>query len=161
TPSTASVNPGGGANYTIGASALNGFAGMVNLSVSGLPSGAAALFSPSSIAPGTSSTLTVTTSGSTPVGSSTLTITGTSGSLTHSTNATLNVSSSSSSASAFSIDFVGLNTTPMGGSEVAGVVALSNWNNAAGPSSSTPQALVDQNGNSTTSTVTWTSDNVW
>jgi hypothetical protein len=49
----------------------------------------------------------------------------------------------------------------MGSSEVAGVVPLSHWNDAAGASSSSPLALVDQNGNSTAATVTWTSDNVW
>ena len=77
-------------------------------------------------------------------------------------NATLNLTTSStSSATAISIDFVGLYTTPMASSEVAGVVPLSNWNNAPGASSSFPLALLDQNGNSTSATVTWKSDNVW
>jgi hypothetical protein len=49
----------------------------------------------------------------------------------------------------------------MGGSEVAGVMPLSHWNDAAGASSSSPLALIDQNGNPTTATVTWSSDNVW
>ena len=49
----------------------------------------------------------------------------------------------------------------MGSSEVAGVVALSNWNDAAGASNSSPLALVDHNGNPTAATVTWTSDDVW
>jgi len=49
----------------------------------------------------------------------------------------------------------------MASSEVAGVVALSNWNDAAGASSSSPLPLVDQNGNATTATVTWTADDVW
>jgi len=60
-----------------------------------------------------------------------------------------------------SVDFVGSNTTPMGSTEVAGVVALSNWNDASGAKSSAPLALVDQNGNATTATLTWTSDDVW
>jgi len=41
------------------------------------------------------------------------------------------------------------------------VVALGNWNDAAGASSTSPFALVDQNGNPTTATVSWTSDDVW
>jgi len=49
----------------------------------------------------------------------------------------------------------------MGSSEVAGVVALSNWNDASGATSSAPLALVDQNGNATTANVSWTSDDVW
>jgi hypothetical protein len=49
----------------------------------------------------------------------------------------------------------------MGSSEVAGVAPLSNWNDAVGASNSSPLALVNQNGNSTTATVTWTSDDVW
>jgi hypothetical protein len=50
----------------------------------------------------------------------------------------------------------------MGSSESAGVVVVSNWNDAVGASSgSSPLALVNQNGNPTTATVTWTADNVW
>lgn len=162
TPSSTSVNAGSSATYTVSAAALNGFAGTVSLGVtSGLPAGATASFSPTSIAAGASSTLTIATSSSTPVGSPTLTITGASGSLTHSANVILNVTASRSSVAAISIDFVGLETTSMASSEVAGVVALGNWNDAAGASSTSPLALVDQNGNPTTATVSWTADNVW
>ncbi len=162
TPASATVNTGGIAAYTINTSALGGFASMVNLSVSGQPAGATASFSSTSIAAGASSTLTVTTVGSTPAGISTLTITGTSGSLSHSATVTLIVSASGSSTGVISVDFVGLNTTPMGSSESAGVVVVTNWNDAAGASSgSSPLALADQNGSPTTATVTWTADNVW
>ena len=103
----------------------------------------------------------VTTTTSTPVGSSTLTITGTSGSLTHTTTVTLNVTSSSgSSGKVISIDFVGQDV-PMAATEVAGVVAKANWNNASGASSSAPLALVDETGSSTTATVSWSSNNIW
>jgi hypothetical protein len=161
-PGMTSVNPGGSASFTVSAAALSGFSGMVNLSVtSGLSTGATSSFNPASINGSGSSTLTIMTTGSTPVGSSTLAITGSSGSLTHTANMILNVSSSTSSASAISIDFVGFGTTPMGSSEVAGVVALSNWNDVTGAKSSSPLALVDQNGNPITATVSWTSDDVW
>ncbi|HKD14113.1 MAG TPA: malectin domain-containing carbohydrate-binding protein, partial [Candidatus Angelobacter sp.] len=75
--------------YTVSANALNGFTGTVALSASGLPSGASASFTPTSISGAGSSTLSVTTATSTPTGTHTLTVTGTSGSLAHSANVTL------------------------------------------------------------------------
>ena len=161
TPSTASVSQGSSTPYTVNVGALNGFSGSVSLSVSGLPSGATASFNPTSIGGGASSTLTVTTAATTPTGSPTLTITGTSGSLSHSTTVTLTVTTGgSSSAKVISIDFVGSGTA-MGSSEVAGVVAKSNWNDATGASSSSPLGLVNETGSATTATVSWQSDNVW
>jgi hypothetical protein len=49
----------------------------------------------------------------------------------------------------------------MAPSEVAGVVAKSNWNAANGASSAAPLALFDETGTSTNVAVSWTSDNVW
>ncbi len=68
--------------------------------------------------------------------------------------------SSSMQIATISTNFLGLGTTPMGSSEFVDVVALSNWNGAAGASSTSPLALVDLNGNPTKATVTWTSDDV-
>ena len=76
-------------------------------------------------------------------------------------SAALTVQSSLMQGATISIDFVGLGTTPMASSEFAGVVALSNWNDAAGASSTSPLALVDLSGNPTTATATWVSDDVW
>ena len=162
-PSTQTVKAGSSATYTISAAALNGFAGTVNLSVtSALPTGVTVSLNPTSIAPGASSILTVSTAAGTSAGSPTITITGTSGLLTASSSMLLNITSAATTtAAAISIDFVGLGTTPMASSEVAGVVALSNWNDAAGASSSSPLPLVDQNGHATTATITWTADDVW
>ncbi|HTD24876.1 MAG TPA: glycosyl hydrolase [Terriglobales bacterium] len=95
TPSTVTVTAGSNANYTTNVSAVNGFSGSVGLSMSGLPAGAAAGFSPASINGSGSSTLTVTTATSTPAGTYTLTTMGTSGSLNHSTTVTLVVNSHS------------------------------------------------------------------
>ena len=92
-PSSRSVVQGGNVPYTVSVSALNGFTDTVNLSVSGLPSGAAAAFNPASISMSGSSTLTITTAANTPTGTFTLTVTGTSASRTHSTSATLIVTS--------------------------------------------------------------------
>jgi len=90
-PATQSVTVGGSATYTASVSALNGFTGSVTFSVTGLPGGATASFSPASVSGSGSSTLTVATTSSTATGSSTLSITGTSGALTHSATATLTV----------------------------------------------------------------------
>ncbi len=79
TPASQPVVSGNPASYAVTATPLNGFNGSVALSVSGLPTGAVATFSPATIGPAGSSTLTVATSTTTPSGSFPLTITGTSG----------------------------------------------------------------------------------
>lgn len=92
-PSSQSTIQGGNVAYTVSISPSNGFADVVNFSVSGLPSGASASFAPSSVTGSGSSTLTVTTSASTPVGTYALTISGATATLNHSVNVTLNVNS--------------------------------------------------------------------
>ena len=93
-PSSQTVTQGNPASYTATVTPSNGFTGSVALSASGLPAGATATFSPTSIAGGSgSSTMSVTTSSTTPAGTYTLTITGTSGALSHSTTVTLVVNS--------------------------------------------------------------------
>ena len=91
TPASRSVAAGGSTTYTVTVGSLNGFGGMVGLSVSGLPAGATPVFSPSSVTGSGTSTLTVTTTTSTASGTYPLTITGTSGSLTHTTSITLTI----------------------------------------------------------------------
>lgn len=93
TPASQTVVQGNATSYTVSIGALNGFGGTVSLSASGLPSGAAATFTPSSITGSGNSNLSVTTLASTPTGSYTLTITGTSGS-SHSTQVALVVQAS-------------------------------------------------------------------
>ena len=68
TPSSQTVTPGTSAAYTVSVAPSGGFTGTVALSASGLPTGATATFSPSSITTSGSSTLTVTTASTTPVG---------------------------------------------------------------------------------------------
>jgi subtilisin family serine protease len=88
-PSSRTLNPGQSASYSIDVGSLGGFAGTVNLSVTGVPAGTTAAFSPSSVAAPGTSTLTVTSSAATPQGTFTLTITGRSGSVQHSATVTL------------------------------------------------------------------------
>jgi hypothetical protein len=158
TPSTQTVVAGSATTYTANIGALNGFAGVVTLSASGLPSGATASFSPATVTGAGSSTLTVTTTGSTPAASSTLTITGVSGSVTHTATVTLTVTAAG--AGVISIDFVGQGTA-MGSAEVAGVVGKSNWNNSSGLTNTTGQALVDETGTPTGTTVKWNTNGIW
>src|SRR6267154_703431 len=156
-PASQTVNPGASTTYTATITPLNGFSGTVSLAVTGLPNNASASFSPVNGAG--NSILTIATSTSTPLGSSTLTITGTSGSLSHSSTVNFVVATGSGSA-AIGINFASGNTN-MAASEVAGVVAQNNWNNANGASSSSPLSLVNQTGSPSGATVSWTADNTW
>lgn len=92
-PASRNVKRGGLETYTVTVTPSGGFAGAVGWSVSGLPTGASASFSPNplSVSGTSSSQLTITTSSSTSTGRFTLTITGTSGTLQRTTTVTLNV----------------------------------------------------------------------
>ena len=95
-PSALSVVQGTSGTSTISTSVSGGFNSAISLSASGLPTGASASFSPTSIAaPGSgSSTATITAGAATPAGTYTVTITGTGGGITHTTSVTLTVTSS-------------------------------------------------------------------
>jgi hypothetical protein len=88
TPSSSTVVQGAGTTYTVNIARTGGFSSAVTLSAGGLPSGAAATFSPNNTTANTS-TISVTTSTTTPVGSYAATITGVGGGLTHTTSVTL------------------------------------------------------------------------
>jgi hypothetical protein len=155
TPSSQTVVPGDSVTITVDVSAINGFNGTVSFTISGLPAGATASFNPTSVTGSGSSILIVTTGSTTPLGTYTLTITGASGSLTHSTAVSLFVTNPSVGPTAMSVDFVG-NGMPMGSSETAGVVPKSWWNDATTPSFH--MTLLDEVGDQTAVTVTWTAD---
>jgi hypothetical protein len=90
-PGNRTVKAGSSASYSITVTSTGGYAGQVNLAVSGLPSNASASFNPTFITNGSGvATLTVST---TSKGSYTLVITGTdsTGSPSHSTTAGLKV----------------------------------------------------------------------
>jgi hypothetical protein len=89
TPTSRTVQPGGSTTYTATVTPVNGFTGTVAFSVTGLPSGATATFSPASVTTSGSTTLSVATSATTPPGKYTLTIRGTSGPRVRSVTVTL------------------------------------------------------------------------
>jgi hypothetical protein len=95
-PTSVTAVQGTSANTTVSTSLSGSFNSSVSLSASGLPAGATATFSPSSIAaPGSgSSTLTLTAGASTATGAYTVTVTGTGGGKTHTSTVTFNVTSS-------------------------------------------------------------------
>jgi len=87
-PATQTVKTGGSTSYTVTVTPGTGFAGTVSFSVSGLPSGSTATFSPTTVNTSGSTTMTVAT-GSASSGTYPLTITGTSGGLTETASVTL------------------------------------------------------------------------
>ena len=91
-PSSTSVVAGGPASYSVGVSALDGFAGTVTPALSGLPPTVGrASFVPTTVAVSGTTTLTVTTFATAPPGQYPLTVTGVSGTVSHSVPVTLTV----------------------------------------------------------------------
>jgi len=88
TPPSRTVTPGTGADYTATVTGGSGFTGNVTFSVTGLPSGASASFSPTSVTGSGSTTMTVSAGVSTPSGTYTLTVRGTSGPVTRTATVT-------------------------------------------------------------------------
>jgi hypothetical protein len=128
-PTSLSVTQGSSATSTISTTVSNGFNSSVALSISGLPSGVTASFSPTSIAaPGSgSSTLTFTASSTATTGTFNTTVSATGGGITHTTvipvtvnaatapNFTLSASPTSLSVAAGSSGSSTISTTVSGG----------------------------------------------
>src|SRR5439155_25365515 len=89
TSSSLTVARRGSAGTAVTVTPSGGFNTWVSLSVSGLPTGATATFSPAAPLAGTSSTLTITVSQNAKLGTFPLTVTGTGGGLTRTTPMTL------------------------------------------------------------------------
>jgi uncharacterized repeat protein (TIGR01451 family) len=100
TPASRFVTPGGSAEYVVTLAPFAGFNGVINLSATGLPAGAVANFTPTSVnltdATSKNSTLTITTTAGTPLGNFPITVTGTAGSVIHTAQVTLKVISPAS-----------------------------------------------------------------
>lgn len=91
-PSSRTILAGATTDFAVSVAGGTGFDGAVALSVSGLPAGTTATFTPPSIAASDTSTLTVATTTATPGGSYPLTVRAVSGSIVHTTTVTLVVS---------------------------------------------------------------------
>ena len=89
TPAAVTVTQGATAAASVSIESASGFNSTVNLTVSGLPSGVTASFSPAGTA--TASTLSFVASGSAAVGAANVTVTGTAGSLVSRVGITLTV----------------------------------------------------------------------
>ena len=131
TPTSQIVPPGSVTSYTVAVQPGAGFVGNVAFAVSGLPSGAAGTFAPTSVNTSGSTILTVTTSSTTVPGSYPLVITGNTGVLAHTVSVTLIVRadfSISVSPSSRTIQQGGTATytvTITGGTGFSGTVTLS------------------------------------
>jgi pro-kumamolisin-like protein len=90
-PASQAVVKGNSVDYTANITALNGYAGTVNFSVTGLPPFSTAVFTPSSITGAGASTLTITTTSNTPAAIYSLTLTASDGTATHSVPLSLEV----------------------------------------------------------------------
>jgi hypothetical protein len=93
-PGSLTVASGSSGNATVSTTVSGGFNSSIALSVSGVPSGASATFTPTSIAaPGSGSSTLKITAGTAAAGTYNLTITGTGGGKTHTTPLTLTIGS--------------------------------------------------------------------
>ncbi|MCK2213837.1 M28 family peptidase [Actinomadura sp. ATCC 31491] len=94
-PASGTVQAGSAATATIATSTTAGTAQTVNLSATGLPTGASAAFNPASVTSGGSSTMTLSTAPTTPAGTYTVTVTGTGETGTRTATYTLTVQGTS------------------------------------------------------------------
>jgi hypothetical protein len=157
-PASETVTAGGSASYAIAVSPIHNFTGTVNLSISGLPSGATATFNPTSITTSGSSTLAVATTASTPQGTYALTISGTSSGIpSHTTTVMLTVnqlpdfsiSATPSSQTVTAGNSTSFTVTVGAINGFSGTVALSTGSLPSGASASFNPATVTASGTST------------
>jgi hypothetical protein len=94
-PTQRIVSQGNETTFRVSLSAISGFTGSVALSLMGMPSNTTFSFSPTSLTPGQTSTLTINTTSQTPTGDHQLTIKGINGGRSRTVEATLTVNASS------------------------------------------------------------------
>jgi len=124
-PGTLSLGQGTTLTSSIPITETNGFSGLVNLSIAGLPSGVSASFSPNPTNGNTSLTLVATSTAS--IGTSSVTISGTSGSLTSTTKFSLSIS-------AANLTIAGPASLSIGpGATTSSPIALASSNGFKGP----------------------------
>ena len=92
-PSATTIAPGSSATINVATTAVGGSSQSIGFSLTGLPNGVSAAFSPTTVVAGGSSTLTLTAASSAVAGTASLAIIGTAGSTSHSTSEALTVGS--------------------------------------------------------------------
>lgn len=162
TLSTSSSNPGvvpgASATYDFDVAPISGFDGTIHFDVSGLPPDATANFSANDITPPAETTLTVSTSETTPLGQYLLTITADGDATQHSVTVGLYVTQAAPGSGAIDVNFVGSEGSLLS-TDVAGVAARPNWNDAPN-SSGAGLVLLDESGVDTGATLDWNADGV-
>jgi PKD repeat protein len=154
-PSSQTVFAGNPTTYSATVTMNTGFSGTVDLSVSGLPSGATGSFSPTSLSTSGTSTLTVSTSTSTPGGTYQLSIKGTSGNVTHTATVTLVVTGDftiSASPSSVTVSKNGIATYTVTVGALPGFSSIVTLSAAGLPKQATPKftpASITKQGTST------------
>ncbi|HYX26433.1 MAG TPA: hypothetical protein VFC23_19925, partial [Thermoanaerobaculia bacterium] len=164
-PSSVSAAQGFATTTTVSTSVSGGFNSAVSLSASGVPAGASATFSPTSIAaPGSGSSTLTLSAGTAAVGTYTITVTGTGGGKTHTTTVSFQVTSPSSPDFSLSVSpssvsaATGTNATATVSTTVAGgfnsAVSLSASGVPAGASASfSPASIAAPGSGSSTLTI--------
>ncbi len=92
-PNSAGLCPGQSTNFSVDLTSINGFNSSVSLSATGNPSNTSISFSPTSVTPTGSSTMTVSASAAAPVGTYTITINANGGGVSNSTTVQLIINS--------------------------------------------------------------------
>ena len=132
-PTNVTLVPGGaGQQVSVNAVPANGFAGLVNVAVTGLPTGVTAQPATLTLTPGTAQSVTISATASAAASSATLTLTGTSGMLSHSVAVAATISAPAPPPDfALAVSPASLSLTPgAGGSQVS--VAATARNSFAG-----------------------------
>jgi uncharacterized membrane protein len=131
TPSTQTVPAGGSGSYTLNIGGVNGFSGSVSFSVSGLPAGVTAAFSPTTVTGSGSTTMTLTALSSAAAGSYPLTVTAASGTLSHTANVTMALTAAGTTGS-----LAGSIATPAAGIQLTteGAIDWAHWGTTAASS---------------------------
>ena len=121
-PSSLSIAQGGSGSSTVTSSIVNGFNSAVAFTASGLPAGATAAFSPSSIAaPGSgSSTMTISASAATAIGTYAVTVTGSGGGKTHTASVSITITGSGGGSSTEAITDGGFESATVTGNSAPG-----------------------------------------